>query len=322
MATYVLIHGAGDSAFYWHLLAPVLRERGQGVVAVDLPCDDESAGLSEYTDAVVEAIGDRTELVLVAQSFGAFTAPLVCARVAVELMVLVAGMVPMPGEKGADWSANTGFGLATSEQHVHDNSEIAVFYHDVAPPLAAQALSRGRDQAQAPGLEPWPLDAWPDVATKYLLCRDDRFFPAQWMRAIVRERLGINARRNRQRPLPRPQPPEGAGRALGGVPGRTADFRTGRSAGVTSEPSARLPVPARARRAPPASLCARPAALEPTSVVSRDDASAAIDVAREEGGAAESSAHSWVEMWTSCSNDDRRSYGRHITTARCLVGSD
>jgi len=186
-----LIHGAGDSAFYWHLLAPELRERGHDVVAMDLPCDDESAGLSEYTDTVVEAIGDRTELVLVAQSFGGFIAPLVCARVPVELIVLVAGMVPLPGERGEDWFANTGYESAAREQDVHDDSEIAVFYHDVPPELAAEALSRGRDQAEAPGLEPWPLDAWPDVPTRYLLCRDDRFFPAEWMRGVVRERLGI-----------------------------------------------------------------------------------------------------------------------------------
>jgi pimeloyl-ACP methyl ester carboxylesterase len=191
MATYVLIHGSGDSAFYWHLLVPELRERGHEAVAMDLPCDDESAGLSEYTDTVVEAIGDRTELVLVAQSFGAFTAPLVCGRVPVELMVLVAGMVPLPGERGEDWSANTGFGQVVREQDADDNSEIAVFYHDVEPALAAEAISRGRPQAEAAGLEPWPLDAWPDVPTKYLLCRDDRFFPAEWMRGVVRERLGI-----------------------------------------------------------------------------------------------------------------------------------
>jgi hypothetical protein len=43
--------------------------------------------------------------------------------------------------------------------------------------------SRGRDQAETLGLEPWPLDAWPDVPTRYLLCRDDRLFPAGWMRA-------------------------------------------------------------------------------------------------------------------------------------------
>ena len=48
MATYVLIHGGGDTAFYWHLIAPALRERGHEVVAMDLPCDDESAGLWEY----------------------------------------------------------------------------------------------------------------------------------------------------------------------------------------------------------------------------------------------------------------------------------
>lgn len=191
MATYVLIHGAGDSAFYWHLLAPELRERGHEVVAMDLPCDDESASLSDYADTVVDAIGDRTELVLVAQSFGAFTAPLVCERLPVDLMVLVSGMVPLPGEKGDDWPANTGYESAAREQDFAGDSEIAVFYHDVEPALAREALSRGRDQAEAPGLEPWPLDAWPEVPTRYLLCGDDRLFPAEWMRGVVRERLGI-----------------------------------------------------------------------------------------------------------------------------------
>ena len=55
MATYVLIHGSGDSAFYWHLVDRELRERGHEVVAVDPPCEDESAGLAEYTDAVVDS---------------------------------------------------------------------------------------------------------------------------------------------------------------------------------------------------------------------------------------------------------------------------
>ena len=191
MATFVLIHGAGDSAFYWHLLVPELRERGHEVVAMDLPCDDESAGLLDYTDTVVEAIGDRTELILVAQSYGAFTAPLVSVRVPIELMVLVAGMVPLPGERGDDWSAHTGYERAAREQGADHNSELAVFYHDVSPELAAEALSNGRNQADTPGLEPWPLGAWPNVPTKYLLCRDDRMFPAEWMRGVVRDRLGI-----------------------------------------------------------------------------------------------------------------------------------
>jgi pimeloyl-ACP methyl ester carboxylesterase len=41
--------------------------------------------------------------------------------------------------------------------------------------------------------EPWPLDAWPDVPTRYLLFADDRFFPAEFARALARERLGVTA---------------------------------------------------------------------------------------------------------------------------------
>ena len=38
MATYVLIHGAADSGWFWHLLEAELRRRGHDVVAPDLPC--------------------------------------------------------------------------------------------------------------------------------------------------------------------------------------------------------------------------------------------------------------------------------------------
>jgi pimeloyl-ACP methyl ester carboxylesterase len=186
-----LIHGAGDVASSWDLVAAELRERGHDVVAVDLPSDDESAGWSDYADTVLDAIGDRADLVVVAHSLGGFVAPLVCARVPVELLVLVAGMIPSPGETGAEWWANTGHAQARREQGEDDDSEIAVFLHDVPPELAADALAKARDQAATPMLEPWPLDAWPDVPTRYLLCLDDRMFPAEWTRRLVRERLGI-----------------------------------------------------------------------------------------------------------------------------------
>jgi pimeloyl-ACP methyl ester carboxylesterase len=190
MATYALIHGGGDSAANLALLVAELRERGHDAVAVDLPSEDESAGLSEYADTVVDAIGDRSDLVVVGHSLGGFTAPLVCDRLAVELLVLVAAMIPAPGETGGDWWANTGYAEATREQD-HDGSDIAVFYQDVPTALAREALARGRGQAEKPMLEPWPLDAWPDVPTRYLLCRDDRMFPAEFTRRLARERLGI-----------------------------------------------------------------------------------------------------------------------------------
>jgi pimeloyl-ACP methyl ester carboxylesterase len=193
MATYVLIHGAGDVGWYWHLVEAELRARGHDVVAPDLPCEDESAGWTEYADAVIDAVGDRTDLVVVAQSLGGFTAPIVCERVPVDLLVLVAAMVPMPGETGSEWWTNSGYQEWVREHDGEDvgDDEIAVFYQDVPPELAAEALSRGRDQAEKPMREPWTLDAWPEVPTRCLLCREDRVFPAEFVRRMVRERLGI-----------------------------------------------------------------------------------------------------------------------------------
>jgi pimeloyl-ACP methyl ester carboxylesterase len=187
VATYALIHGAGDSAFYWHLLEPELRARGHEAISMDLPCEDDSAGLAENADAVIEAVRGREgpDLILVAQSLGGFTAPLVCARVPVGLLVLVAGMVPTPGERGEDWPANTGY------PGPRGANEMEIFYDDVPEQVAREAMKRSRSQSDAPGEDPWPLDAWPDVTTRYLLCRQDRMFPADWMRGVVRARLGI-----------------------------------------------------------------------------------------------------------------------------------
>ena len=192
MATYALIPGAGDVASNWDLVSAELRERGQDVVAVDLPSDDESAGLAEYTDTVVDAIGNRSDVVVVAHSLGGFTAPLVCDRVPVDLLVLVTAMVPSPGERAADWWETTGHSQAFRDHDGNADDEIALYLHDVPPDLAAESLARGRDQASTPLLEPWPLDAWPDVPTRYLLCRDDRWHPAEWTRRMVRDRLGLN----------------------------------------------------------------------------------------------------------------------------------
>jgi pimeloyl-ACP methyl ester carboxylesterase len=187
MATYVLIHGAGDVGWYWHLVEAELHERGHDVVTMDLPVDDDRAGLSDYADVVVDAIGRRTGVVVVAQSFGGYTAPIVCERVDASLLVLVAAMIPAPGESAHEMFVNTGYEYPPQD----DPSDLAVFYHDVPPALAAEALARGRRQSETPSNEPWPLVAWPKVPTRYLLCRNDRMFPAAWVRRVVRDRLHI-----------------------------------------------------------------------------------------------------------------------------------
>jgi pimeloyl-ACP methyl ester carboxylesterase len=191
MATYVLIHGAGDVGWYWHLVERELRTRGHDVVVMDLPVDDDAATLTDYADVVVEAIGDRREdLVVVAQSYGGYVAPLVCDRVPARLMVLVAAMIPAPGESADQMWVNTRFDDAERPES-DDSGTLAIFYHDVPGTLAEEALSMGRSQSETTSTEPFPLAAWPDVATAFILCRHDRLFPAAWLREVVRHRLGI-----------------------------------------------------------------------------------------------------------------------------------
>jgi pimeloyl-ACP methyl ester carboxylesterase len=191
VATYVLIHGAGSDSWYWHRVVRRLEARGHACVAVDLPCDDDAAGLKDYVRAVVDAVGaagadaDRRDLIVVAQSLGGFTAPLVCAQIPVQLLVLVAAMVPRPGESAGEWWANTG------HRFPEPFDPEVVFTHDLAPDVAAASLDHLREQSDTPFAEPWPLDAWPDVPTRFLLCRDDRFFTAEFQRRVVAERLGI-----------------------------------------------------------------------------------------------------------------------------------
>jgi pimeloyl-ACP methyl ester carboxylesterase len=197
MATFALIHGGGDVGWYWHLVEAELRRRGHDTVAPDLPCDDDSAGLDDYADTVVDAIGDRGDLVVVAQSYGGFTAPLVAARCDARSLVLVAAMIPTPGESPAEWWDNTGYRQAVEEQARRDGGltgnedPFVAFYHDVPRALAEEALTRERSESQAAYDTPWPLDAWPNVPTRFVLCTEDRFFPAAFMREVVATRLGV-----------------------------------------------------------------------------------------------------------------------------------
>jgi pimeloyl-ACP methyl ester carboxylesterase len=57
--------------------------------------------------------------------------------------------------------------------------------------LAEEAMSKERGESEAAYNTPWPLDAWPAVPTRFVLCTQDRFFPEAFMRRVVAERLGV-----------------------------------------------------------------------------------------------------------------------------------
>lgn len=199
MATYVLVHGAGSDSWYWHRVVPLLRALGHEVVAPDLPCGDDGAGLEEYADTVVRAVGRRSPVVLVAQSMAGFTAPLVATRVPTDLLVLVAAMVPAPGESPGQWWDATGHARARRELDQLEGRDPdapfdprAVFFHDVPRDVVAEAFAReDPGQSDTPFAQPWPLPAWPDVPTRVLIASRDRFFPAGFQRRLASERLGV-----------------------------------------------------------------------------------------------------------------------------------
>jgi len=196
MTTFVLVPGAGGMSWYWHRLVPLLEEAKHEAIAVDLPGDDAAAGLSVYADRVLEAIGTR-EVILVAQSLGGFTAPLVCARAEVGMLVFVNAMIPLPGQTAGEWWADTGWEEArVTAAHSRGYSPsfdlAAYFLHDVPPEVVEQGEGRMRPEADIVFGEPCRFERWPVVPIHAVAGRDDRFFPIEFQRRVAQERLRVS----------------------------------------------------------------------------------------------------------------------------------
>jgi pimeloyl-ACP methyl ester carboxylesterase len=199
MTTYALLPGAGGEASYFYSrVVPLLAAAGHEAVPVDLPADDESAGLAEYADLVVKAVGDRADVVLVAQSLGGFTAPLVAQRMPVRALVFLNAMIPNPGECANDWWDNTGSSQARDEAadrhgYARGFDLETYFLHDVDPAVAAEGEQYQRNEAEAAFESVCDFDAWPSVPIRVVAGEGDRFFPVEFQQRVARERLGIEA---------------------------------------------------------------------------------------------------------------------------------
>src|SRR6185503_4403789 len=103
--------------------------------------------------------------------------------------VLVAAMIPAPAESPGAWWANTGHEQARRELDIREGRDpdaefdvLTTFMHDVPPDVIDDAMAHGaKNQSSTPFKKPWPLEAWPSVPTRFLLCLSDRFFPADFM---------------------------------------------------------------------------------------------------------------------------------------------
>jgi hypothetical protein len=196
---FVLVPGAGGDGWYWSRVAPLLRAAGHEAVVVDLPAGDEAAGLRAYADVIVAAIDGASDVTLVAQSMGAFSAPLAAGGSDVARLLLVAPMIPAPGESASAWWTSSGHSEAWQASERAEGrdpeapfDERVAFFHDVPPEVVEEACSRGETrQADKAYTEPFPLTTWPDIPTRVLLGTRDRLFPYAFMVELTRDRLGV-----------------------------------------------------------------------------------------------------------------------------------
>jgi len=194
----VLIPGAGGAAWYWHRVVGELERAGHAAIAVELPGDDETAGLPEYTRRVLDVIADRDDVVLVGQSLGAFTVPLVAAQAMLRAIVLVNAMIPLPGETPGAWWKSTG-SLAAREAAARrggyaEQFDVAVhFLHDVHPDVISAGESHQRSEAPAVFESVCDFVAWPPIPIRVVAGSEDRFFPPGFQQALARDRLGREA---------------------------------------------------------------------------------------------------------------------------------
>lgn len=196
MARFVLIPGAGGEAWYFHLLVAQLEGRGHEAVAVDLAEDDPRLGLKDYARQVLAAAAGHPETVLLAQSMGAFTAPVVAERTPLRALVLLNPMIPIPGETPGEWWAATGQPQArvAADRAAGRTGEFSPethFFHDLPDALRKQAAEGGRTPAATPFDQPAEFLGWPSIPTQAIIGRDDRLFPVEFQQRVIRDRLNL-----------------------------------------------------------------------------------------------------------------------------------
>lgn len=197
----ILLPGAGGASAYWDKVVPFLEADGHEAVAVELPADDESAGLPEYVEVAHATCAGADELLVAAQSMGGFTAVMLADRLVregrtVRGLVLLNAMIPAPGETPGDWWEAVGSDAARIEAaeaggYSTDFELGTYFLHDLDQETVALLMQGGKDEVDAAFASPCAVTEWPDVPTRVVSGADDRFFPLVLQQRVARARLGL-----------------------------------------------------------------------------------------------------------------------------------
>jgi pimeloyl-ACP methyl ester carboxylesterase len=203
MSTFGLVHGAYHGAWCWEPLISELEGRGDHALTVELPCEDRSAGASEYAAAALKAFAAADDdLVVVGHSLAGLTIPLLAQARPVRYVVYLCAMVARPGRAhndvqqeepdmvlpGPDGGA---FEDPNGATRWHADAAARWFFADCPAEVAQGAARRLRGQYWTITEEVTPLRAWPDVPSVYILGARDPVLNPAWSRRISRDVLGV-----------------------------------------------------------------------------------------------------------------------------------
>ena len=148
----------GMGPWCWELLAAQLARLGHHSVAVDMPCDDPSAGPLQYARAAAAPLeGAAGPVVMVGHSLGGLTIAGVTALRPVAHTVYLCALVPVAGKSWDETQLrqppmDEGFGREHFEPTEHGGTLVnaagaASFLYNECPSEAAEAaLARLRPQ--------------------------------------------------------------------------------------------------------------------------------------------------------------------------------
>lgn len=225
MSTFCLVHGASLGTWCWERLIPKLEAQGHQTITMNLPINNPSASLSDYTDVVVQSLQKvDDDIILVGHSMAGMIIPLVATQRPVRKLIFLGALIPQIGMSGFDqfydevdpnMLEKIGYKppAASLFEQLQDEPDIfkttslmrqealqdktlvmECCFHDCEQDVAEWAFSNLQDQRSPCCLtEVTPLQTFPEAEYAYIVCTDDRIISPTWSKYAARKRLGVEA---------------------------------------------------------------------------------------------------------------------------------
>jgi len=199
LTDFVLVHGSGQNAGSWSRVADLLRARGHGVTAPDLPKDAHDWRLEDHAARIAESITGQQTVVVAHSMSGAFL-PLVPPARECALLVFLAAVIPEPGKSIRDQFTEdpSMFSPAWIEAGVRWRDEAQqeslareFLFHDCDDETVTWGL-RSLEMIDTRELvtQPSPFTEWPEVEVASIVATGDKTLAPDWIRNTSRRVLG------------------------------------------------------------------------------------------------------------------------------------